>query len=168
MLIYVLRWRPSWIPDRHKKQKICRGPSNDYSWAVWFQLSKWFQRRSVLKHFSHRVQLTGPVNDNINMDSTITVWTLVVNWLLAKKIGSVGERPLLWVRHHRLAGLYNKRTKKSLKISVVVMMFNATFNNISVISWQSVLLVEETGVTRRKSLTFASHWLIEHIKRVKL
>jgi hypothetical protein len=27
------------------------------------------------------------------------------------------------------------------------MMFNATFNNISVISWQSVLLVEETGGT---------------------
>jgi hypothetical protein len=26
------------------------------------------------------------------------------------------------------------------------MMFNATFNNISVISWQSVLLMEETGV----------------------
>jgi hypothetical protein len=27
-----------------------RGPSNDHSWAVWFQ------RRSVLKHFPHRVQ----------------------------------------------------------------------------------------------------------------
>jgi hypothetical protein len=26
------------------------------------------------------------------------------------------------------------------------MVFNATFNNISVISWQSILLVEETGV----------------------
>jgi hypothetical protein len=26
------------------------------------------------------------------------------------------------------------------------MMFNATFNNISDITWQSVLLVEETGV----------------------
>jgi hypothetical protein len=26
------------------------------------------------------------------------------------------------------------------------MVFNTTFNNISVISWQSVLLVEETGV----------------------
>jgi len=26
------------------------------------------------------------------------------------------------------------------------MVLNATFNNISVISWQSVLLVEETGV----------------------
>ena len=37
MLIYVLRWRPSWISDRHIKQKFCRGPSNDHSWAVWFQ-----------------------------------------------------------------------------------------------------------------------------------
>jgi hypothetical protein len=27
-----------------------------------------------------------------------------------------------------------------------IMVFNATFNNISVISWRSVLLVEETGV----------------------
>ena len=33
-------------------------------------------------------------------------------------------------------------------------VFNATFNNISVISWRSALLVEETGVqTCRKSLT---------------
>jgi hypothetical protein len=28
------------------------------------------------------------------------------------------------------------------------MVFNTTFKNISVISWQSVLLVEETGVPR--------------------
>jgi hypothetical protein len=28
------------------------------------------------------------------------------------------------------------------------MVFNATFDNISVISWRSVLLVEETGVPR--------------------
>ena len=28
------------------------------------------------------------------------------------------------------------------------MVFNATFNNISVVSWQSVLLVEEVGVPR--------------------
>jgi hypothetical protein len=28
------------------------------------------------------------------------------------------------------------------------MLFNATFNNISVITWRSVLLVEETGVPR--------------------
>jgi hypothetical protein len=33
-----------------KKPEFCRGPSNDHSWAVWFQISKWFQRRSGLKH----------------------------------------------------------------------------------------------------------------------
>jgi hypothetical protein len=38
MLIYVLRWLPSCISDRHKKQKFCRGPSNDHSWAVCFKV----------------------------------------------------------------------------------------------------------------------------------
>jgi hypothetical protein len=32
-----------------------------------------------------------------------------------------------------------------LKIRVMLMVLNATFNNISVISWRSILLVEETG-----------------------
>ena len=31
------------------------------------------------------------------------------------------------------------------------MVFNATFNNITVISWWSVLLVEETGVPGEKT-----------------
>jgi hypothetical protein len=34
--------------------------------------------------------------------------------------------------------------KRSLE-ELGVMVFNATFNNISVISWWSVLLLEETG-----------------------
>jgi len=38
------------------------------------------------------------------------------------------------------------------------MVFNATFNNISVISWRSVLLVEETGVPRENHRSAASHW----------
>jgi hypothetical protein len=37
-------------------------------------------------------------------------------------------------------------------------MFNNTFSNISVISWRSVLLVEETGVPRENHLPAASHW----------
>ena len=28
---YDLWWQPSWISDRHKKPKLCRGPSNDHS-----------------------------------------------------------------------------------------------------------------------------------------
>ena len=44
------------------------------------------------------------------------------------------------------------------------MVFNATFNNISVILWQSailwqsVLLVEETGVPRENHRPVTSHW----------
>ena len=34
---------------------------------------------------------------------------------------------------------------------------NATFNNISVISWRSVLLVEETGVPGENHQPAASH-----------
>jgi hypothetical protein len=37
------------------------------------------------------------------------------------------------------------------------MVFNATFNNISVISWRSVLLVEETGVHGETHRPAASH-----------
>ena len=74
MLIYVLRWRPSWISDRHKKQKICRGPSNDHSWAVWFQLSKWFQRRSILKHF--------PIGSNVKLSPAVAA---ILNFISEQK-----------------------------------------------------------------------------------
>jgi hypothetical protein len=39
-----------------------------------------------------------------------------------------------------------KRNYFFSKYKASVMVFNATFNNISVISWWSVLLMEETGV----------------------
>jgi len=39
-----------------------------------------------------------------------------------------------------------------------VMVLNATFSNISVISWRSVLLVEETGVPGENHRPAASHW----------
>jgi hypothetical protein len=38
------------------------------------------------------------------------------------------------------------------------MVFNATFNNISVILWRSVKLVEETGVPGENHHPVASHW----------
>ncbi len=37
------------------------------------------------------------------------------------------------------------------------MVFNATFNNISVILWRSVLLVEETGVPGENHRSVTSH-----------
>jgi hypothetical protein len=38
------------------------------------------------------------------------------------------------------------------------MVFNTTFNNISLISWQSVLLVEETRVLGANHRPAVSHW----------
>jgi hypothetical protein len=44
------------------------------------------------------------------------------------------------------------------------MVFNATSNNISVISWWSVLLVEEYGVPKENNRPVASHWqTLSHI-----
>ena len=42
-------------------------------------------------------------------------------------------------------------------LRVRVMVLNVTFNNISIILWRSVLLVEETGVPGKNSLPVASH-----------
>jgi hypothetical protein len=41
------------------------------------------------------------------------------------------------------------------------MVFNATSNNISVITWQSVLLVEETRVPGENHRPVASDWQIQ-------
>ena len=37
------------------------------------------------------------------------------------------------------------------------MVFNATFNNISIISWRSVLLVEETGIPGENHQSAVNH-----------
>ena len=50
------------------------------------------------------------------------------------------------------------KKKINIWVRVGVMAFNTTFNNISVISWRSVLLVEETRVPRENHLPVASHW----------
>jgi hypothetical protein len=42
-------------------------------------------------------------------------------------------------------------------VSVRVMVFYTTFNNISVISWRPVLLVEETGVPGENHRPAAFH-----------
>jgi hypothetical protein len=46
------------------------------------------------------------------------------------------------------------------------MALNATFNNISVISWRSVLLVEETGVPREKYPPVTSLTLSHNVESI--
>ena len=49
----------------------------------------------------------------------------------------------------------NSVIKRGKRFGFVV--FNATFNNISIISWWSVLLMEEAGVPRENHRSVASH-----------
>ena len=53
-----------------------------------------------------------------------------------------------------------QRNLPNLQINWLVwfMVFNTTFNNISVMSWPSVLLVEETRVPGDNHWPVASHW----------
>ena len=41
---------------------------------------------------------------------------------------------------------------------VRIILFNATFNNISAVYWRSVLLVEKTRIHRENHRPVASHW----------
>jgi hypothetical protein len=43
------------------------------------------------------------------------------------------------------------------RFGLVLLVFNATFNIISAMSWRSVLLVEETGVPDENHQPVASH-----------
>jgi hypothetical protein len=45
------------------------------------------------------------------------------------------------------------------RVRIRVRMFSATFNNISTISWRSVLLVKGPGVHGENHRSAASHWL---------
>jgi hypothetical protein len=52
-----------------------------------------------------------------------------------------------------------RRARLDLQDGVVLsMVFNVTINILSVISWLSVLLVEETAVPGENQRSFASHW----------
>ena len=60
------------------------------------------------------------------------------------------------IRRQKLFLLYNCFHKMENDM-VCLVVFHATFNNISVISWRSVLLVDETGGPGENHQPVASH-----------
>ena len=70
----------------------------------------------------------------------------------------------IWSNHsrsiHILSNFINNllNNKRKLIGFVWFMVFNATFNNISIISWWSVLLMEETGAPGENHRHAGSHW----------
>jgi hypothetical protein len=63
-----------------------------------------------------------------------------------------------WIMFHRSIVVIPLPQKKICRGLERVMVFNTTFSNISVISWLSVLMVEETGVHREYQQTVEGHW----------
>jgi hypothetical protein len=82
---------------------------------------------------------TNLLEPNQCMNYLINYWGKVLSWMTH----------FIFIHGSELPRLEHK------EYPVGVMVFNATFNNISVISWPSVLLMEET---REKHRPAASHW----------
>ena len=97
---------------------------------------------------------------------TINIWTQVFN-----RISKYISNQLRFYKEQGSALLINRHEMDYyylfcliwwsliilVRLRVRIMVFNATFNNISVISWQSVLLVEETGVPGENHRPVISH-----------
>jgi hypothetical protein len=69
---------------------------------------------------------------------------------------------VLWIfwpyKEHHLNGENTYACVMLVRLSREGMVFSATFNNISILSGRSVLLVEETGVPGETNRSVASYW----------
>ena len=85
----------------------------------------------------------------------IVLYILVIDFLYFLKIRITSRAVTVSKNTIRVHGLSSNRNEavycKSYEEVERVKVFNATFNNISAISWRSVLLVEETGVLEKNS-----------------
>jgi hypothetical protein len=67
------------------------------------------------------------------------------NWVLLWWSELLVEEIIVFIKNHKMPQVTQNCNEYTLSLMVCLMVFNATFNNISVMSWRSVLLVEETG-----------------------
>jgi len=82
------------------------------------------------------------------------IFSLTIRWNM--KLNTIPMATAMKTRSCKR--IINSKIAVIVCLFVCLMMFNVTFNNISVISWWSVLLVEETGGPRENHRPVASHW----------
>jgi hypothetical protein len=93
------------------------------------------------------------VGSNLNLISTI-LWNVFIQMFSPSSVYCFVTRSELFI--------YGKYIH-TLISGLGLWCFNATFNNILVISWGSVLLVEETRAPRENHRPVASHGKLYHI-----
>ena len=74
--------------------------------------------------------------------------------MMIKMIYELCWMTYIYVKWRLSTELVNKEKTGGLE----ALAFNVTFNNISVILWQSFLLLKETGVSRENNQPASSHW----------
>jgi len=116
------------IVGQKKKCRVFSYPTHSFSW---------FPRFSSFISLS---ETTMPCGGHIGC------WIWTKRWMLFMKT----------TYHSCKISVSNKHTKHTKPICLMVI--NATFNNISVISWRSVVLVEETGGPGENHRPVESNW----------
>jgi len=71
---------------------------------------------------------------------------IFIKYAQCQNIGKQGKCQVFRGRHPKDLSRIAKVGKDSIWVRVMAVVFNTTFNNISVLSWRSVLLVKQTGV----------------------
>ena len=91
---------------------------------------------------------------------SVIVWKVVsllltVKMFLTLELNSdINQINMLYYTYNCFVVVYKCNFCYNMLVGLVIwfMVFNATFNNISIISWQSVLLVEENGGHGKKDM----------------
>ena len=86
---------------------------------------------------------------------------LCVEWFEVRddcSLVNIGELSLFNLSFHNILLLNGKRYMYTHLVWFVFIVFNATFSNISAISWRPVLVVEKVGVPGENHQPWASNW----------
>ena len=95
MLIYVLRWRPSWISDRHKKQNLVKdipmiiNLQFGFSQFISFRkedLWNFSQSEHIIGPGSHIEYPTGTKNSNFVADHPRNIWFQSAQWFRRRSL----------------------------------------------------------------------------------
>ena len=121
------------------------------------------QKNSVLYNVWFNSAKPELKDNEVNIDSPFMgiMYVLYISTLLLVQIAKMHTMQTLPINTWKQSILKSKHWEYCLLL--LFMVFNATFNNMSVISWWSVSLVEEIGVPGENHWPVASHLPLCHI-----